>query len=51
MIIINFTDFYILQQKIPINFKQGKSVFGAGFVVQSTHQWMMISCTMKIKAE
>jgi hypothetical protein len=48
---INSTDFYILQQKITINLKQGKSVCGAGFVVQSTHQWMTISYTMKIEAQ
>jgi hypothetical protein len=51
MIILNMTDFYILQQNITINLKQGKSVCGAGFVVQSTYQWTKINYTIKKKAE
>jgi hypothetical protein len=51
MIIVNLTDFHILQWKITINLKQGKSVRGAGFVVQSTHQWTKINYTIKKKAE
>jgi hypothetical protein len=33
MIVLKMTDFYILQQNITINLKQGKRVCGTGFVV------------------
>jgi hypothetical protein len=51
MIILNMTAFYISPQKMTIKLKQGKSVCGEGFVVQSTFQWIKINLIIKKKAE